>query len=167
MSIGPLAFLSPWLLAGLVALPIIYWLLRTVPPRPSRWFFRRRGSSSGSRMWRSAGQDTVVADADPASCRGACDFRAGRTGAQSRTAEQALAVQGRWCCVVDNSWAAASGWTNRMTMVERLIGEAQSASRSVIVAPTALTSRKPVVRIEAPKDASSTAAALSATTVCA
>ncbi len=34
MSLGALAFLSPWLLTGLVALPIIYWLLRTVPPRP-------------------------------------------------------------------------------------------------------------------------------------
>ena len=34
MSIGALAFLNPWLLAGLLSLPIIYWLLRTVPPRP-------------------------------------------------------------------------------------------------------------------------------------
>ena len=34
MTIGALSFLSPWLLTGLFALPIIYWLLRTVPPRP-------------------------------------------------------------------------------------------------------------------------------------
>ena len=34
MSLGALAFLNPWLLAALAALPIIYWLLRTVPPRP-------------------------------------------------------------------------------------------------------------------------------------
>ena len=34
MSIGALAFLNPWLLAGLLSLPVIYWLLRTVPPRP-------------------------------------------------------------------------------------------------------------------------------------
>jgi hypothetical protein len=33
MSFGALAFLSPWLLGALVTLPIIYWLLRTVPPR--------------------------------------------------------------------------------------------------------------------------------------
>ena len=33
MSFGPLAFLNPWLLAALVTLPIIYWLLRAVPPR--------------------------------------------------------------------------------------------------------------------------------------
>ena len=34
MNLGALAFLSPWLLTGLIALPIIYWLLRTVPPSP-------------------------------------------------------------------------------------------------------------------------------------
>ena len=39
MTIGALSFLSPWLLTGLVALPIIYWLLRTVPPRPKQIAF--------------------------------------------------------------------------------------------------------------------------------
>ena len=39
MSIGALAFLSPWLLGALVALPVIYWLLRTVPPRPRQIAF--------------------------------------------------------------------------------------------------------------------------------
>ena len=39
MSIGPLAFLSPWLLTALVALPLIWWLLRAVPPRPRRIAF--------------------------------------------------------------------------------------------------------------------------------
>jgi hypothetical protein len=34
MTLGALAFLNPWLLGALVALPLIYWLLRTVPPRP-------------------------------------------------------------------------------------------------------------------------------------
>ena len=36
MSIGALAFLNPWLLAGLATLPLIYWLLKTVPPRPKQ-----------------------------------------------------------------------------------------------------------------------------------
>ena len=39
MTIGALSFLSPWLLTGLFALPIIYWLLRTVPPRPRQIAF--------------------------------------------------------------------------------------------------------------------------------
>jgi hypothetical protein len=36
MSIGALGFLAPWLLLGLAALPILWWLLRAVPPAPAR-----------------------------------------------------------------------------------------------------------------------------------
>ena len=36
MTLGPLAFLNPWLLAALITLPLIYWLLRAVPPRPAQ-----------------------------------------------------------------------------------------------------------------------------------
>jgi len=43
MSFGALAFLNPWLLAALATLPLIYWLLRTVPPSP------RAASSSANR----------------------------------------------------------------------------------------------------------------------
>jgi hypothetical protein len=39
MSIGALAFLNPALLGALALLPVIYWLLRTVPPRPQRISF--------------------------------------------------------------------------------------------------------------------------------
>ena len=34
--IGSVAFLSPWLLVGLATLPILWWLLRAVPPAPGR-----------------------------------------------------------------------------------------------------------------------------------
>ena len=30
----PLAFANPWLLLGLISLPVIWWLLRLTPPRP-------------------------------------------------------------------------------------------------------------------------------------
>ena len=36
---GSLAFLSPWLLLGLLALPVLWWLLRAVPPAPNRVAF--------------------------------------------------------------------------------------------------------------------------------
>ena len=32
--IGSVAFLAPWLLVGLATLPILWWLLRAVPPAP-------------------------------------------------------------------------------------------------------------------------------------
>ena len=36
MSIGSLAFLNPWILAALAALPILWWLLKATPPAPLR-----------------------------------------------------------------------------------------------------------------------------------
>jgi len=39
MTLGPIAFLAPWLLAALVVLPALWWLLRAVPPSPSRRAF--------------------------------------------------------------------------------------------------------------------------------
>src|SRR6185312_15296060 len=36
LSLGSLAFASPWLLLGLAALPILWWLLRVTPPAPKR-----------------------------------------------------------------------------------------------------------------------------------
>src|SRR6266702_4242169 len=39
LSLGTLAFASPWLLAGLVALPVLWWLLRVTPPAPRRLRF--------------------------------------------------------------------------------------------------------------------------------
>src|SRR5690606_19319419 len=35
----PLAFTAPWILLGLIALPLLWWLLRLVPPRPRRVAF--------------------------------------------------------------------------------------------------------------------------------
>ena len=35
-SLGPVGFLSPWLLAGLVLLPVLWLILRAVPPAPLR-----------------------------------------------------------------------------------------------------------------------------------
>jgi Aerotolerance regulator N-terminal len=39
MSFGAFAFLNPWLLGALATLPLIYWLLRTIPPRPRQVAF--------------------------------------------------------------------------------------------------------------------------------
>src|SRR5207302_3875177 len=36
LALGSLAFVSPWLLVALAALPIIWWLLRITPPAPRR-----------------------------------------------------------------------------------------------------------------------------------
>ena len=39
LSIGTLAFVSPWLLLGLVLLPLLWWLLKLTPPAPKNQRF--------------------------------------------------------------------------------------------------------------------------------
>ena len=37
MSLGPFLFLQPWALLGLIALPLLWLLLRATPPEPKRF----------------------------------------------------------------------------------------------------------------------------------
>ena len=39
LTLGPLAFAVPWALTALLALPILWWLLRIIPPSPQRISF--------------------------------------------------------------------------------------------------------------------------------
>ena len=34
LTLGPLAFATPWILGGALALPAVWWLLRLTPPAP-------------------------------------------------------------------------------------------------------------------------------------
>ncbi len=39
MNLGPLAFGAPWALTALIALPLLYWIIRATPPPPARAMF--------------------------------------------------------------------------------------------------------------------------------
>lgn len=39
LTLGPIAFAVPWALAALAALPVLWWLLRVIPPAPKRISF--------------------------------------------------------------------------------------------------------------------------------
>jgi Domain of unknown function (DUF4159)/Aerotolerance regulator N-terminal len=160
MSLGALAFLNPWLLAGLLALPAIYWLLRTVPPRPKQVNFpatrilvglENKDKTPAKTPWwltllrMLAAALVIMALADPV---------------LNPNREAALKGSGPVALVVDNGWAAASKWAERVRMVDRLITEAEGQSRTVIIVPTAFASKTPALRIEPPGAARSTAAAL-------
>ena len=128
MSFGPLAFLSPWLLAGLLALPVIWWLLRTIPPRPrqpglsadphsgrawrttSRPRRKRPGGSPSSACW--PRRLIILALAEPV-------LNANR--------ERALTGTGPVIIAVDNTWAAAAHWAERTRALDRFIAEAEGA----------------------------------------
>ncbi len=160
MTIGALAFLNPWLLAGLLSLPIIYWLLRTVPPRPRQVRFpatrilvglRNKERTPSKTPWwlmlirLAAAALLILALAEPV---------------LNPNRDSALKGSGPVAIVVDNTWAAAPHWAERVRMIDRLIAEAEGKSRTVVVVPTAITAKAPSLRIEPPQGARSTAAAV-------
>jgi hypothetical protein len=160
MTFGPLAFLNPWLLAALVTLPIIYWLLRAVPPRPATIEFpptrilvgleNEEKTADKTPWWLTlirllAASLVILALAEPV-------LNPAKNAAMKGTGPVVL--------VTDNGWAAASRWPDRVQMVERLIAEAEQAQRPVIVLGTASSSKTVTPKIEAPSEARNTAAAL-------
>jgi hypothetical protein len=160
MTLGPIAFLSPWLLAGLLALPVIWWLLRAIPPRPRKLDFpptrilmgleNREKTPAQTPWWltlirMTAAALVILALADPV---------------LNPNRQNALAGSGPVVLVVDNGWAAAARWPARTYMVERLLTEAEGQGRPVMIAPTATAAKRVTLKIEAPAQARSTAAAI-------
>lgn len=160
MSLGPLAFLNPWLLAALVTLPVIYWLLRAVPPRPTQVEFpptrilvgleNNEKTAEKTPWWLTlirliAATLVILALAEPI---------------LNPSKGSNLGGTGPVVAFVDNGWAAASRWPERANMLERIIGEAESGGRPVVIVPTAATSKLHNAKIEPPGEARSTAAAL-------
>jgi hypothetical protein len=160
MSLSALAFLNPWLLAALATLPLIYWLLRTVPPRPRQIAFpptrilvgieNKEKTPAKTPWWLLlirllAAALVIFALAEPV-----------------LNPQSASAIRGNGPVViaVDNGWSSGSTWAERLAMVDRLIDEAEGESRPVAVFGTAATTKAPVVKLEAPADARATAAAL-------
>ncbi len=159
MSFGALAFLSPWLLAGLAALPLIYWLLRTTPPMPQKILFpatriladleNREKTPAKTPWWLLllrllAAALIILALAEPI---------------LNPERQTTLEGSGPLVIAVDNGWAAAPGWDNRKGMIDRLITTAEQQSRPVLILPTAGLNAN-IAKIEAPAAARTTARAL-------
>jgi len=160
MTLGALAFLNPWLLAGLASLPLIYLLLRTVPPRPRQITFpptrilvgidNREKTPAKTPWWLLlirllAAALVILALAEPV---------------LNPTRGKLLSGSGPVALVIDNGWAAAANWSERRHAAERLIDAAEAQGRAVAIVPTAPASKSAVVKLEAPGDARSTLAAL-------
>ena len=139
--IGALAFLNPWLLLGLGALPVIYLLLRTVPPRPRQVEFpptrilvgleNREKTPAKTPWWLllirlAAAAAVILALAEPV---------------LNPRHDKALKGKGPVVIALDNGWAAAPHWSERVSMADRLISEAELQNRPVVVLATASPTR--------------------------
>ena len=159
MNLGLIGFLSPWILAGLVVLPIIWWLLRFTPPRPRQiWFPPTRllldldseeQTPVHSPWWLTAlrillAALIIFALAQPV-------LNPDRTN---------LNGNGPILIVVDNGWASAPVWNERVEVMSNLIDQAERLSRTVIIANTAATGSPLDLTPLSPKKAEERAASL-------
>lgn len=132
----PLSFGAPMVLWGLLALPVIWWLLRLTPPKPQAEIFpplkilarvlKREETPHQSPWWLTllrllmAGL-IVAALAEPV----------------FNPREKLPAEGAALALVIDNGWASAADWNKRVATAERLIKDAGSNGVPVIIAFTA------------------------------
>lgn len=130
--IGPLAFASPLLLLALVALPLLWWLLRAVPPAPIKRRF------PGIALLLGLSDDESQTDKTPwwlLLLRMAAVAAAiiGFAGPVLNPAEDRVAGDGPLLIVMDSSWASARDWPARLSRAELLLDDAARRGREVAV----------------------------------
>ena len=126
-SIGPIGFTAPWLLAGLILLPILWIILRAVPPAPIRrrfpgvalllgltddeqqtdktpwWLLLLRMLAIGAAIVGFAGP-VLNPDTEPGG-------------------------SGPLLVVIDGTWADAPDWTRRIERAEAVLTDARDGGR--------------------------------------
>ncbi|MDX2264533.1 MAG: DUF4159 domain-containing protein [Hyphomicrobiales bacterium] len=136
MTLFSIAFTSPWLLAGLAALPVIWYLLRFTPPAPTRVEF------PAARLLLGVNADERTAARSPWWLTALRLFAAAMVimalaGPIHNPRQTLIAGDRPLLLVVDNGWAAAGGWPMRRRLMDEAIREAETTGRSVYIAATA------------------------------
>jgi len=139
LSLGALAFVSPWLLLALAGLPVLWWLLRVTPPAPRqvrfpaiRLLFRlpRKEETPAHTPWwllllrLAVAALIIVGLAQPV-----------------LNPREALPGGGPLVLAIDNGWSAAPRWSDIEDTTDAVLDQAERAGRPVIVLPTARAAR--------------------------
>jgi hypothetical protein len=130
--LGPIGFLLPWLLAGLIALPILWILLRAVPPAPIRRRF------PGVALLLGLNDDETQTDKTPwwlllLRMLAVAAFIIGFAGPILNPQEDRTG-SGNLLVLVDGTWADARDWQRRQDRIGALLEEASRSGRPVSVA---------------------------------
>jgi hypothetical protein len=135
LSLGAFAFAAPGMLALLLALPVIYWLLRLIPPLPKLVRFPairlliglEPAEQTPMKMpwWLLLLRLLLAAALILAVARPLLNPQAELPG------------RGPLMLVIDDGWSSAPGWATRITHAERLIQRAERANRPVVLIGTA------------------------------
>ncbi|MEP4638572.1 MAG: BatA domain-containing protein, partial [Yoonia sp.] len=131
MTIGPLAFTAPWLLLGLLALPILWLVLRAVPPAPIKRRFPGVALLLGL-------QDTESqSDRTPwwlllLRLLAVAAVIIGFAGPVLNPQTKATGT-GPLLIIADGTWADARDWPARVDRMDALLAEAARQGRTAAV----------------------------------
>ncbi len=131
MMLGAIGFTTPWLLLALAALPVLWILLRAVPPAPIRRRFPGVALLLGLR------DDDSVTDRTPwwlllLRMLAVAAVIVGLAGpVLNPRADGAQSPRGPMLIVQDASWASARDWPAQTGLLDSLLAEAGRASRPV------------------------------------
>ena len=130
MTILGIGFLSPWLLTALAALPILWILLRAVPPAPVRMLF------PGVILLLGLKDEEQVSDRTPwwlllLRMLAIAALIIGLAGPVLNPRDDAERGTGPLLVLMDAGWASAPSWTAQRDALEALLQEAQSDRRRV------------------------------------
>ncbi len=161
LSLGALAFASPYLLLGLAVLPALWWLLRVTPPAPRRVRFPalrlllglvpKEETPAKTPLWLILMRMALIALIILALAHPLLNPSA------------TLAGNGPLVLAVDDGWTAARHWDERRATLDRLIDQAEREDRRVILfgtAPPPGEAAPPALSVLRPSDARAEAAKL-------
>ena len=130
----PLSFAEPFLLLGLLSLPVLWWLLRVMPPRPRRVEFPptrllfdiapKEETPSRTPWWLTALRLLAAALVILAAAGPIWNPQTGLAGSRAP-----LVI------LLDDGWSAASSWDARIKTADELIANADNDRRGVALVP--------------------------------
>ncbi len=130
----PLAFAQPLVLLGLLSLPVLWWLLRLIPPRPRRIDFPptrmlfdivpKEETPARTPWWLTLLRLLLAALVIIAAAGPLWNPSVATTGGAAPLA-----------LLIDDGWTAASTWEARVRTAEDLIGHAEADNRGVALVP--------------------------------
>ena len=128
----PLAFTSPWLLLALISLPVIWWLLRSTPPRPQQEIFpptrilsklfKDEETPAQSPWWLTLLRLTMAALIILA-----------MAGPILNPQDSNADGEGPVMMIVDDGWSAAQDWQSRLDTALAIVSDARRDGRPVLL----------------------------------
>ncbi|MFG6595209.1 DUF4159 domain-containing protein [Sulfitobacter sp. 1A13368] len=127
---GGIGFTAPWLLLALLALPILWLILRAVPPAPVRRRF------PGVALLLGLADDDSTSDRTPwwlllLRMLAVAAIIIGLAGPVLNPQAETEEGSGPLLILLDGSWAGASGWDRQMAAVDAQLTRAGRAERTV------------------------------------